>query len=109
MRGERLEKGRYRAYRIWRKRFGYSARSAIPGNERYVTPEWRSKVLGSLRKTACSCSCWMCGNPRKFWGEKTLPEYIADISESEQRAELVEQIRREQAKNSGKEKDQRKY
>ena len=21
-----------------------------------------------------ACSCWMCGNPRRYWGERTLQE-----------------------------------
>lgn len=25
-------------------------------------------VLGKLRKTKVPCSCWMCGNPRKIYG-----------------------------------------
>ena len=33
------------------------------------------------------CSCWMCGNPRKWHGEKTLDEKVADLSENEQRDE----------------------
>jgi len=30
--------------------------------------------LGKLVSTPKPCSCYMCGNPRKYWGEKTLRE-----------------------------------
>ena len=31
-----------------------------------------------------ACSCYMCGNPRKHYGLKTLGEVKADISASEE-------------------------
>ena len=30
------------------------------------------------------CSCYMCGNPRKYWDEKTFQEYVADLDAKEQ-------------------------
>lgn len=44
-------------------------------------------ILGSYRKTKTPCSCYMCGNPRKWFGEKTRQEKIADINEKEQLGE----------------------
>ena len=35
------------------------------------------------------CSCWMCGNPRRHFGKKTLQERIADEDMAEQLRELV--------------------
>lgn len=32
------------------------------------------KGVGKLVHTATNCSCWMCGNPRKFFGELTMQE-----------------------------------
>ena len=32
------------------------------------------------RKT---CSCWICGNPRRFWGIRTLGEIRADYAMGE--------------------------
>ncbi|WP_349569416.1 hypothetical protein [Azotobacter salinestris] len=26
-----------------------------------------------------ACSCWMCGNPRRYWGELTMQERRADL------------------------------
>lgn len=34
--------------------------------------------------TRTPCSCWMCGNPRKHFGERTRQEAIANISFAEQ-------------------------
>lgn len=30
--------------------------------------------IGRLVRTPSACSCWMCGNPRKFFGELTVQE-----------------------------------
>jgi hypothetical protein len=35
-------------------------------------------------KNLVKCSCWMCGNPRKFHGEKTLQEQIFDTKFNEE-------------------------
>ena len=39
------------------------------------------KRIGRLASTHCKpCSCEMCGNPRKFFGEKTLREKRSDLN-----------------------------
>lgn len=35
-----------------------------------------AKEIGRKACTPCNCSCYMCGNPRKFTGELTLEEQI---------------------------------
>lgn len=32
------------------------------------------RFLGMLTHTAKICSCWMCGNPRKYYRKKSLKE-----------------------------------
>ncbi len=32
------------------------------------------RIVGIHAHTAAPCSCWMCGNPRKFFNERTLQE-----------------------------------
>jgi len=32
------------------------------------------KRVGKALHTACACSCWMCGNPRRHFGERTVQE-----------------------------------
>ena len=36
--------------------------------------EWEPQHLGAVVQHPCICSCWMCGNPRKWVGERTLQE-----------------------------------
>lgn len=31
-------------------------------------------ALGRVVATPCMCSCWMCGNPRRYLGEITMQE-----------------------------------
>jgi hypothetical protein len=33
-----------------------------------------ARARGRLAKTRTPCSCWMCGNPRRHLGERTLQE-----------------------------------
>jgi hypothetical protein len=40
-----------------------------------------SKIHADTKKT---CSCFLCGNPRKFFGEKTKQEYKMDIDTVEE-------------------------
>jgi hypothetical protein len=30
--------------------------------------------MGRVVDTPTPCSCWMCGNPRKYFGERTIGE-----------------------------------
>jgi hypothetical protein len=34
----------------------------------------RSRVKGVLADTPARCSCWMCANPRRIFGETTVQE-----------------------------------
>ena len=44
----------------------------------------RSNAQGRLANTATLCSCWMCGNPRKYFGEVTRQEILAALNFAEQ-------------------------
>lgn len=44
-----------------------------------------------LKKSPKGCSCWMCGNPRKFFKQKTRQEILAEIKEKEQLIEIANQ------------------
>lgn len=43
----------------------------------------RLKFAGMLAETPALCSCWMCGNPRRYFCEPTLQEARARIAEAE--------------------------
>lgn len=68
MLGKRLEKGILKAEQILRFRennwYGFDN----------LTEEERNRIRGLLKKTPKACSCWMCGNPRKYFGEIPLRE-----------------------------------
>lgn len=42
--------------------------------ERVRKGSWYVKMPGYLAKNNTLCSCWMCGNPRKYFGEITRQE-----------------------------------
>lgn len=39
-----------------------------------VFSNYDDKYARRRRDTRVPCSCWMCGNPRKFYGSKTIQE-----------------------------------
>lgn len=46
----------------------------------YMDERWVCRLVNNI----CHCSCFCCGNPRKWWHEKTKQEMIADIDFDEQ-------------------------
>lgn len=51
-----------------------------------VFSRWRpldEAQIGYLAHSPQNCSCYMCGNPRKHWKEKTMQEKKADLYEYE--------------------------
>ena len=57
-------------------------------NKNNLDKEEKRKLLGRYRKTRVPCSCWMCGNPRKIFGNgklsKTFREIKQDITVEEE-------------------------
>lgn len=47
----------------------------------HMSEECLNKTSVLLRETTKLCSCHMCGNPRKFFQEKTLQEMREDSAE----------------------------
>ncbi len=47
----------------------------------YAGPEWLQRNVDTITR----CSCYMCGNPRHHFGEKTRQEQVADLEETEQK------------------------
>lgn len=50
--------------------------------------QWKQSAIRSYGITGKSCSCWMCGNPRKYFNKKSHGEIIADHNFVEQLLEL---------------------
>ena len=67
---------RHQKNRIRAKRKGYLVVDCLQ------EPDANQRHLGMLIKTPKPCSCWMCGNPRKHFGEKSLQERKADEKDS---------------------------
>jgi hypothetical protein len=47
-----------------------------------------ARRLAQAIDTPVPCSCWMCGNPRRYFNEKTPQERRADIALRESLAQL---------------------
>lgn len=57
---------------------------------RRVLSIWRVSdplLLQRMRYTRKPCSCPMCGNPRRWFGERTRQEQMADLAFQEQSSE----------------------
>lgn len=50
--------------------------------------EWGEWALRRFRRQAALCSCPMCGNPRKWFGQRTVQERRADIATRDQLREV---------------------
>lgn len=48
-----------------------------------LTFEANARQIGRHAQTPAACSCWMCGNPRKYFGERTVQErrFLQDSQE----------------------------
>ena len=68
---------RHHVRRLKRRRRGYWY-----GTFEEFAPLTR-RALGVVVNTPKPCSCWMCGNPRKHWRERSLQEIRADFEEAD--------------------------
>lgn len=53
----------------------------VKGSSQFPSPV---NVWIRNRNHLASCSCWMCGNPRKYFLERTRQELKAELDEREQ-------------------------
>lgn len=67
-----------RRHRTWRIKAKYYRR--LRRDEWWQPTE---KEAGRFANHGKACSCWMCGNPRKYLGEPTLQERRANDSEAQ--------------------------
>jgi hypothetical protein len=65
-----MEKSKRQERFVQKSRFKNKARKSLMYQASYQSP----KVLGKLTHTRALCSCTMCGNPRRHFGETTLQE-----------------------------------
>ena len=53
-------------------------RIILKRHEKVQRGHWYVKSPGYLAKNNTVCSCWMCGNPRKYFGQVTRQEKISE-------------------------------
>jgi hypothetical protein len=79
MLGARLIQANYIARRLWGIYFPKTDwRHHLKKQEMYAV------CVGSYRKVRRSCSCWMCGNPRRYFGARPRQELKSVLREPEQ-------------------------
>ncbi|MBI6154885.1 hypothetical protein GKN89_20250 [Serratia sp. YC16] len=86
-----MYKNRKRALRRYHYRRLRSDRKNYYGGIRYpeqFTLHGIARRAGKLVASAPDCSCWMCGNPRRYWQSVTLQELKARDSEGDGWAEF---------------------
>lgn len=69
---------RYHYYRLKSNRKDYYGGIIYPES---FTAQGIARRAGKLVNTAPDCSCWMCGNPRRYFFSVTLQELKANDSE----------------------------
>ncbi len=74
-------------YRTKTKRKSYSWVRQNNSEEYDYYHEFRNNIAINTPKP---CSCFMCGNPRKYWNKETKSEYINKWNEAEGREEANE-------------------
>jgi hypothetical protein len=89
MRGERLVVANKIATKMFKHSEGFSPRNGNRPSKygRTVSDNYLKRMIGIFRKTKVVCSCYMCGNPRRYWNKITINEakqhYNADIQYDE--------------------------
>jgi hypothetical protein len=59
------------------------------GYMRTLSAQQCARHLGRAVQNAALCSCWACGNPRRYFGELTLPERRFALREQVDWAEYI--------------------
>ncbi len=66
--GDRLYTAKKVSLRKFRRRYIHCSKN--------LSDEWKDRMLKIMRKTGTTCSCWMCGNPRKYFKQKHRNERL---------------------------------
>lgn len=70
-------KNQRRALRRFHRKRVYKRRSEIWKSYELFGLSYSEKILQMRSKTPVACSCWKCGNPRKYFGDKSNQELKA--------------------------------
>ena len=61
--------------RAWRRQQEFKKKRNVFKNYfKWWRGDWSPRIIGIRSHTPTLCSCWMCGNPRKYFNAKTIQE-----------------------------------
>ena len=55
-------------------------RKVVKDHDKWWWEDESPRMVGKKAHTPAMCSCHMCGNPRKYWKEKTIQERRNEIN-----------------------------
>jgi hypothetical protein len=55
----------------------------------FGSSEKREKHILQMAETRTPCSCWMCGNPRKYLKQKSIKEKVSILNQKEELDEYL--------------------
>ena len=67
--------------KAWRRKQEFRKKKKVVREYYNWWGDWDSKSIGLKSHTPCRCSCYMCGNPRKHYNEKTKNERMHELLE----------------------------
>jgi hypothetical protein len=62
------------------------------GYAKKLAPRARARVYGIHARTPKVCSCWMCGNPRRYWGSGEWRLTVQEIKARQAFADAVQDL-----------------
>jgi len=65
--------------RAWRRKQEFKKKKEVSKHNWFSWFDHTPKHIGIKSHSPCLCSCAMCGNPRKYFKEKTLQEQIFHV------------------------------
>ena len=60
--------------RAWRRKQEFRKKKKVVREYYNWWGDWDSRSIGLRSHTPCRCSCYMCGNPRKYFNDNTMQE-----------------------------------
>ena len=65
--------------KAWRRQQEFKKKKNVAYHNWFSWFEQTPRIIGKKAHTPAMCSCHMCGNPRKYWKEKTIQERRNEI------------------------------
>ena len=65
--------------KAWRRQQEFKKKKNVVYHNWFSWFERTPRIIGKKAHSPKMCSCWMCGNPRKYFNEKTIQEKRNEI------------------------------